>query len=267
MSEPKQVCFFNEWILKRDLEWYWKHFDTEGRQEGLPVRGEVTPFYARLSSASICSIARLLPDIQILLTVRNPIDRCWSGAHLDLGHYGKRRLQDISPGTFFRYFERARVRRYTEYVDIIRRWREAFGERKIHVSLFDDISRDPVSLLKDVYAHIGADPSWEIPLDQVASPVRPEGSDRQDHQMPDIIRWYLADMWIKPTRELNNGMDGRLDHWVDEMSTVLESERSSWRLKRALLGKAASCPEKISFALYDSIMENRLGSAWSKSMS
>ena len=262
MSDPKQVCYFNQWILSRDLDWYWPHFDPAEGEAPSPVRGEVTPFYARLSQASVDAIARLLPEAAIVLTLRNPIDRCWSGAHLDLGHYGKNTLKDLSPGTFFRYFERSRVRRYTDYSEIIRRWRTAFGTKQVHVALFDDIKADPVAMLESIYRHLGASFSWHPPLEEVAPRVRPEGAGHQDHQMPEIVRWYLADMWFDRVVTLNHELEGLLDHWVSGMQEALGTVRPSWRLRRAILGKAGSCPEKLAFAMYDALSEVRLRSAW-----
>ncbi|MBB47077.1 MAG: hypothetical protein CMJ33_00630 [Phycisphaerae bacterium] len=262
MSDPKQVCYFNQWILSRDLEWYWRHFDPAEGDHPAPVRGEVTPFYARLSQPSVDSIARLLPDAGIVLTLRNPIDRCWSGAHLDLGHYGKNTLKDLSPGTFFRYFERARVRRYTDYSEIIRRWRSAFGPAQVHIALFDDIKGDPIPMLEAIYRHVGADPSWKPPLEEVAPRVRPEGSGHQDHEMPEIVRWYLADLWHDRVVGLNHELEGLLDHWVAMMQDALGTVRPSWRLRRAILGKAGSWPEKVAFACYDALSEARLRKAW-----
>lgn len=260
MSDPKQVCYFNHWILQKDLDWYWSHFTSP--DDEATVRGESTPFYARLSDASVGSIARLLPDASVIVTLRNPIDRCWSGAHLDLGHYGGRDLTDLSPGTFFRYFERSRVIRYTDYETILQRWMSAFGRKQIHVALFEDIQSQPVAMLNSIFRHVGASSSWAPSVGDVGTRVRPEGSDHQDHRIPEIVRWYLADMWFDRVVRLNEDLEGILEQWVSMMRDALGSERSSWRLRRALLGKAGSCPEKIAYTIYDSIMEFRLARAW-----
>ena len=262
MSDPKQVSYFNRWILKHDLEWYWRHFDPAPGDVPSPVRGEITPFYARLSDASVASIAKLLPDAAIILTLRNPVDRCWSGAHLDLGHYGGKVLRDLAPGTFFRYFERSRVRRYTDYSQIIDRWRSAFGVKQVHLALFDDIRTQPVAMLNSIFRHVGVENSWEPDLDAVGPRVRPEGADRQDHVMPEIVHWYLSDMWLERVVELNHQLEGLLDHWVSTMQESVGTARSSWRLRRAILGKLGSAPERISFAVHDWMMERRTAAAW-----
>jgi len=80
--------------------------------------------------------------------------------------------------------------------------------------------------------------------------------------MPEIVRWYLADMWFDRVVTLNHELEGLLDHWVSGMQEALGTVRPSWRLRRAILGKAGSCPEKLAFAMYDALSEVRLRSAW-----
>ena len=40
------------------------------------------------------NIHRLFPDLRIVLTIRNPVDRIWSNAGLDFHRYGNRDLED-----------------------------------------------------------------------------------------------------------------------------------------------------------------------------
>lgn len=264
MSDPKQVCFFDRMIKKHSLDWYWSHFDPPSGQEPSPVRGEITPFYARLSRRSVDSIIRLLPELRVLLTIRNPVDRCWSAAHLDLGHYGGRQLSRIHPSSFFRYFERQRVIRYTDYDRIIDNWSSGMGSDRLQVERFDDIQGDPVGLLERLFQHVGASSEWSPPLEQVQAVVRPEGADHQEVLIPDSVRWYLSSKWLEPTRRLNERLDGAVQVWVDSMAEVVGNPAASWRLQGALTRSIGRIPEASSFWVYDRFNEWSLRQAWKR---
>ena len=261
VSDPKQVCYFDQWIKSRPLDWYLSHFDPSEGASPAPVRGEVTPFYARLSRRSVESVLRLLPDIRVLLSIRNPVDRCWSAAHLDFGHYGKRQLASMSSLAFYRYFERQRVVRYSHSEQIIDRW-SAGNPGRLHVWSFDEIRQDPQGLLSGIFRHIGADSSWSPPLEEVGKRVRPEGRSHQDVVMPDSIRWYLSRKWLEPTRRLNDRLDGRLSGWVESMEEAVGNPASSWRIGRAFNRWIGRRPEQCAFAVYDFLNERRLARSW-----
>ena len=263
VSDPKQVCYFDNWIRTRPIEWYLDHFDPPSGQSPAPVRGEVTPFYSRLSKRSVDSVLRRFPELRILLTIRNPVDRCWSAAHLDFGHYGRRQLSALSPATFYRYFERQRVIRYTNYEQVIDRW-SAGNPQRLHVCIFDEIRSDPLGLLAGIYAHVGADASWQPPLEDVARRVRPEGRDHQDQAIPEPIRWYLSQKWIDATRRLNDRLGGRVSGWVDSMDEVVGNPVTRWRLQRAFNLWVGRRPEQYSFAAYDWLNERRLSRSWKR---
>jgi hypothetical protein len=264
MSDPKQICFFDRMIKKQSLDWYWAHFDPPAGQAAHPVRGEITPFYARLSKRSVDSVLSLLPEIRVLLTIRNPVDRCWSAAHLDLGHYGGRQLAMMSPSAFFRYFERQRVTRYTDYDRIIDLWSSGSTSDRLHVECFEEIEQDPVGLLSRSLLHIGASSEWVVPFEQLTHIVRPEGDDHQGVLMPESVRWYLSSKWIEPTRRLNHRLGGAVQGWVDSMEEVLGDPVASWRLRGALTRCFEKVPEAASFWIYDQLNEWSIKRAWNR---
>src|SRR5438067_1247995 len=87
VSDRKEMhFFFMREMLQHDLDWYNAHFEPENGGEPKPVRGEISPVYARLKAWQVNRIAKLLPDLRIILTLRHPIERAWSQALLDLGY-------------------------------------------------------------------------------------------------------------------------------------------------------------------------------------
>src|SRR5438046_4720334 len=62
MSDCKEMSFFfMRQMLQHDLGWYEAHFEPEDGGEPKPVRGEISPLYARLKAWQVNRIAALLP--------------------------------------------------------------------------------------------------------------------------------------------------------------------------------------------------------------
>ena len=72
LSDPKEMdFFFMRRMLRHDLDWYKAHFESEDGLEPRPVRGEISPVYARLKAWQVNRIAKLLPNLRIILTLRH----------------------------------------------------------------------------------------------------------------------------------------------------------------------------------------------------
>src|SRR5205823_859575 len=66
MSDSKEMAFFfMPQMLEHGFGWYAAHFSARNGSEPKPVRGEITPRYARLKAWQVNRIAQLLPDLRI----------------------------------------------------------------------------------------------------------------------------------------------------------------------------------------------------------
>ena len=88
LSDRKEMnFFFMREMLHHDLDWYEAHFEAEDGLGPRPIRGEISPIYGRLKAWQVNRIAKLLPDLRIILTLRHPIERAWSQVLLELGSW------------------------------------------------------------------------------------------------------------------------------------------------------------------------------------
>jgi hypothetical protein len=262
MTQPKQLEFFEKNMLRFDLAWYLDYFETPDGEEPVSVRGEITPFYSRLSRRYVENIHRLFPDLRIVLTIRNPVDRIWSNAGLDFHRYRNLDLETLSIGTFERFACRKRTRLYTDYERIIDCWGDVFGKEAVHVEVFDSISSEPAAMLKRIFRHLGADPDWEPPSELIHKRVLPEGKMRQEVVIPDELRWFLSMEWLPRMRQLNQRLDGRIDSWVTDMEQASRGGSPGWKLKRQLNRLIFSMPEKIAYAGYERLKQRKLDKKW-----
>jgi len=114
-------------------------------------------------------IALKSPAAKIIITLRNPVDRLWS-------HYVMMRCKyHLEPETFENALAReaerislgwdydwhyAAVSRYTEQVV---RYINHFGRTRVKVVLYDDLSRRPKDVMRDIFSFLGisTEASWD----------------------------------------------------------------------------------------------------------
>jgi Sulfotransferase domain len=264
MSHCKEMnFFFDPQMLQCDLDWYTAHFKPENGSEPKPVRGEITPRYARLKGWQVKRIAALLPELRIILTLRNPIDRAWSQLLFDFGRLRGRDVRKVGLVEFLRQLERARNKLSANYCRTIKIWSEAFGKNALHIDFFDRLRDDPAGYVNDVLRHIGATTRWAVPAKFIKKKVLATKSVvEHEREIPELVRWYIADQLLEPTERLNELLEGRVSSWVDEMRTIQGKTRLSWRILRELNRTILSVPEGLAYEAYHALLDVRLWRRW-----
>lgn len=157
VSSSKEVHFFDSnW--ERGLDWYLEQFPDS--DDALAV-GEATPNYMFRPHA-LDRLAATLPDVKLVVMLRNPADRAYSHYWHDRtrgktdGEFGDvvaRELagEDIGPAA---YIDRGRYRWQIE--EILKR----FPAAALHVQAFEDMKSDPGRVYGEICGFIGVDPSF-----------------------------------------------------------------------------------------------------------
>ncbi len=121
------------------------------------VEGEITPAYAALDDAAIRLLHSAVPDLRLILMLRNPLERAWSAALMVLARL------DMEPGeTSDAWFvdqvrSRASLAR-GDYADTIERWCRWFGREALLAPRFERLASAPELLVNDCLSHIGVRP-------------------------------------------------------------------------------------------------------------
>jgi hypothetical protein len=264
LSDCKEMdFFFMRQMLEHDLDWYEAHFGPADGSEPRPVRGEISPLYARLKAWQVNRIADLLPELRVILILRHPVDRAWSQALYEFGYREGRDVRKISSVQFLRQVERARNKLSSNYYRTIEIWSKAFGREALHIDLFNRLYEDPEAYVNGVLRHIGAATPWALPAKFMKKKVFATKS-LVEHQreIPEVVQWYIADRLLKPTERLNEFLEGRVSSWVDEMRTIRGKSRLSWRILREVNRTLLSIPERLAYEAYHAVLDLRLWMRW-----
>lgn len=156
VSSRKEVHFFDS-FYDRGVDWYRKQFPGS---ESVQAVGEATPNYM-FSTTAVDRIRETLPDVKLIVLLRNPIDRAYS-------HYWHDRARGKTEGDFatnikreldgtdqrINYIARGKYRAQIEHI------LERFPATALHVEVFEDMVDRPEDLYSSVCRFIGVDDSF-----------------------------------------------------------------------------------------------------------
>jgi len=162
MSSQKEIRYFNarHHLLNipnenhaKPFSWYASHF--EHCRPG-QVKGEFSPPYI-CDEAAPHLIKRHFPDVKLLVSLRNPIDRAYSG-----------HLRRIFHKVEARPFEQAIAEGSDSikngfYAHQLSRYFDLFRRNQVLTVLFEQITADPANWLKRVFEFLEIDPNVSIP--------------------------------------------------------------------------------------------------------
>lgn len=215
LPPEKEVHYFCH-RRHRSLRYYASRFAEAGDR----VRGEITPAYATLSVRRIEEIRDLMPGVRLLMLVRNPIDRAWSHAVMHLCRATGRAVDEVDPAEFMAYFTSSQSRAAGDIGRVLDRWLQVFPEEQMWVGFYDDISRRPRELLREVFDHLGVagDVDWDrFPYQHVIDRgVAGSGDHVRGDTTPKPPERYsslLRDLYQTQLEALHRRFGERTAHW------------------------------------------------------
>jgi hypothetical protein len=204
--------YFGGW----DDDWYESLFaDAKGR-----MAGEITPAYSCLHSRAIASIHSLLPGAKLILLLRDPIDRAWSHAKMDLG-FNAFGSQDFDTQAEFKsHFDGDASRQRGDYVGMIQRWTEYYPANQLFVGFYDEIQEVPGQLLQRIHRFLGVEAS-ERSVPPTAR--RPINVGRHE-PMPPHLQLHLARIYGPELKQLADRFGGYPIRWLERCNSILNSK-------------------------------------------
>ena len=207
-TETKELHYFDTWWRRESVAEYAANFAAAGAR----VKGEVTPAYSILPASRIRAIRRLMPELKLVLLVRDPVERAWSHACMFL--LRGRGLEAVPESEFIAHFTSQASRGRGGYAGSIDRWTSIFPADRLLIGFYDELRVDPQGLLRRVFAHLGVreDVDWSaFPLYERILPVQQVDS---APPMPERYEGFLVDLYRDELRRLAERLDGFATGWV-----------------------------------------------------
>ncbi len=200
---------FGDW----NDEWYASLFN-DARER---LAGEITPAYSCLSDAAISHVQALMPDAKLILLLRDPIDRAWSHARMDLARNAGRAAEEISDAEYLAHFNGTASRIRGDYPGTIRRWRAHFPEKQFFVGFYDEILSSPEQLLLRIFKYLGVSATEQSLPDK----IRVKVNVGQQAPIPQQLHKHLAALYIDDLRGLAKDYGNYPKRWLERGERVL----------------------------------------------
>ena len=225
-------------------------------------RGDLSVNYAMLGDEAVRRVHRLMPDLRLILIIRDPIDRTWSQLNLlsrlmrpDGRDRQRTPLDRASPERLRHLLTDPRFQRRSDYAGQIERWTRVFGRESLLIERYEDIAADPESVVGRILRHIGADDSW-TPDDPSLLRTRVYGSGSES--MPRLVEYELAKRFEPMLARLGGLFDGNLTAWRDRIESVLSDPPDDRRRLPDLGWRAVAAARNSAYRLYDRRRQARI---------
>lgn len=173
----------------RHWQWYAANFRAGTQRICL----DITPTYCRVSMSRIALIKARLPGVKIILFIRNPIDRAWSGAGYFLDKDYGRTLTEISSEELKDWLFDAERLDYGNYLDMIPAWDAHFTENTtIKYVFYDDIVSRPRDVLIDLCRFLDIDPAL---LPSALDDSQRINSSYRKFSIPEVVKSQLMEIY------------------------------------------------------------------------
>lgn len=206
LPAAKELHFFDREHAS-GFDWY--HDQLEGGTETVS-RGEITPAYAILPDSDVAQIRAMFPECRIFFTVRNPIERAWSAARMEIARAALPHgisLDDVAEHVFVDFLLQAEVDAKSRYCETIERWSRHFGDEQFLLLFFDDILERPDQVMTTLAHHLELPPFAHDHLDRVVNPG-------EALAIPAAVADLLHRLYDDEVRRLEELSGRRLDHWI-----------------------------------------------------
>lgn len=133
------------------------------------ISGDITAKYCELPEDEIVKISQVFPQLKIIITLRDPIEREWSRAKMNLSKKPGRQLSEVTHQEFISQFNDPPQKKSNDYATLIAQWGKFFDKSQILVLFYDELLENPFhyfSKLCDFLAISGPDASARQQLEK-----------------------------------------------------------------------------------------------------
>lgn len=206
LSVAELMWNMNYFFGERSEEWYQSLFE-QGKDQ---VVGELTPAYSTLDEATVRYVNHVMPAARILFFLRNPIERAWSHAVMDLSILSGRDIREVSEAEFIQHFDGSESRLRGDYMRVMDIWQSVYSEEQFFIGFIEDVANQPEKLLHRVFHFLGVGEAGDSVGGQSRRKVHEGGHSR----IPASYMQYLEDLYRDPIIQLSRYFEGQEAEYV-----------------------------------------------------
>jgi hypothetical protein len=212
LTQPKELHYFDRYFHE-SLDSYSRHFEQEDFAVREKVTGEITPAYCFIPVRRIQFIHDMRPDLRLIFLMRNPVERAWSHAVMNLVEHSDRRFEDIPDEDFFAHYRSEGAVERGDYLATLDNWLSVYPRKQLYIGFLEDLAQRPQQLLTDVFEHIGV----TTEVDWASFPYNRKIRTAEKPAMPQAHRRFLQAMYREDIQQLAERFAGPPQQWLDDL--------------------------------------------------
>lgn len=203
--------YLKYFLLPANDQWYLSLF---ARARG-KIAGECSPSYSMLELEDVQAIKRLLPDVNVIFILRNPIDRTWSQFRRGTrsGHINP----NMSLAEFKDWNNLPSVALRSSYLRTLSIWSSVFSEKQIYIGFYDQVSSEPQKFLAEILDFLGV-ASDEGTVKSILKTERVNVG--PGLEIPSDFRKHLELRYKDDIAQLIQRFGSQISHWLPAEAVV-----------------------------------------------
>jgi hypothetical protein len=179
--------------------------------------GELTPAYSCLGLEGIAHIRKLMPSVKLIFLLRDPVQRAWSHARMDLMHRTGRKVTEVPEDEFLAHFASSHSRVRGDYIGAIDRWLSCFPTSQMFLGYYDEVVERPRELLARILDFLEVENDGTFVRENVGAAINVgvEGN------LAPALREYLVQLYADSVRELASRFGSYPRLWLSEYEKIL----------------------------------------------
>lgn len=228
----KEIQFFScDDIYANGLSWYESLFESDGPKK---LKGEVSNLYTmrEVYPNAVARIAEYAPDIKLIYCAREPMSRIQSYWLEMRAHGGEDVHYDFNVAV---KANKDWLVDSTNYWQQINAYRAVFSDERIHVIFFEDLVKDPTTVMRGCFSFLGVNPEslggFDLHLGSTQGRLMPRNSlsKLRQYSLYRAVTKLIPPAWRNSLRKkfLFKKIQGKPD-WQPEtrawVASILESD-------------------------------------------
>ena len=199
LPKIKEIHFF-DWYFYKGIQWYSNIFSNIKQRK----KGEITPGYSIISEKKIKLIQKINPKLKIILLLRNPVERAWSHAVMNLSTIPNKEINKITNNEFIKHFNSTSSIERGNYPKIINKWSKFFPKEQIFIANYNKIKEAPDHLLNDIFKFLEVEKITsfkDFPINEKILPIK---RSKTKNTIPAELNKYLINYYKDDLNYLKN---------------------------------------------------------------
>lgn len=211
LNQKELRYFKNNDRFYSPMSHYTRHFENLDANK---LKGEITPDYAIMGSDRVRFMSKLMPQLKLILLVRNPIQRAWSHAKMDLVKRAGQTIEQLSDDTVWAHFRGQGAISRGSYSTILDKYYRFFPKEQVFVGFYEDISAEPEKLFKQLLHFLGL-PSDQLDLSQY--PLSDRVGSGIEKAIPEKYHQQLLQLYAPEIKRFAEKYEPRASSWLQEI--------------------------------------------------